>query len=94
MSDHPRPLRARTSISGLAALSRSSAECVACVVEDLSAEGARVTFPDVHALPQRFDLFLGPNPKPHQVRTIWRGGNAAGVQFLEPRAAAPEVVLG
>ena len=94
MSDHPRPLRAHTSISGLAVLSRSSSECVACIVEDLSPAGARVTFSDVHALPERFDLYLGPNSKLHRVRTIWRGGNTVGVQFLEPRADAPEVMPG
>ena len=94
MNAHPRALRAHTSISGLVAFSRSSSECVACVVEDLSAEGARVTFSVAHMLPKRFDLFLGSSRKPHRVRTIWQGGNTAGVQFLETRADAPEVMPG
>ena len=94
MNAHPRALRAHTRISGRAALSRSSPGCIECVVEDLSAEGARVTFSVVYTLPKRFDLFLGQSPKPYRVRTVWQDGDTAGVQFLEPRADAPEVMPG
>ena len=93
MSDHPRDLRAHTSLSGRAALSRSQAECIECIIEDLSQQ-ARVRFSDSQTLTERFDLFLGSSSKPYRVRTIWRRANTAGVQFLEPRPAAPEVVPG
>ena len=80
-------------IPGSAALNPTSTARTSCLVLDLSAEGARVTFLESFRLPPQFYLFIGSSHKPHRVRTISQSANTANVQFLETRVA-PEVMPG
>jgi hypothetical protein len=89
-----RALRARTHLRSLAAVTGGSSQRVECLVEDLSATGARVVFLGGNPMPKHFDLFVGQSRTSDRVVTVWRRGSAVGVQFLESRANAPEVIPG
>ena len=68
-----------------------------CVLQDLSAGGARLLVAAPQEAPARGTLALGPGETPRPVRVVWRGASAIGVAFLEPAragavvAAPPEI---
>jgi hypothetical protein len=62
----------------------------ACVVLNLSVQGACVAFAPGTKAPRLFELRIGPDPISHTVRVIWRSQHTVGVAFLQPRNA-PDV---
>jgi hypothetical protein len=52
-----------------------------CVVRNLSATGARLTFGDSSAIPQRFDLLITSEEMPRGAVVRWRSQTALGVSF-------------
>jgi len=92
MRERRKTLRAQTCLPGHAAFQRGSS-AVECLVQALSASGARVHFPADVTAPRYFDLFIGQSGGPYRARVMWRHAREVGVTFLEGRTA-PEVLLG
>lgn len=89
-----RAVRATTCISGRAFLEHGSATQVDCIIEDLSAAGACVSFPEGVLVPTYFDLKVGHDGQSYRARMMWQHADQVGVMFLRVRANAPEVILG
>lgn len=53
-----------------------------CVVRNLSAHGARLTFGDLAAVPHEFTLTFNGDGSSHKAEIKWRAGNAIGVAFV------------
>lgn len=81
-------------MSGRAFLEHGSAKHVHCIIEDLSATGACVNFPEGVLVPTYFDLEVGHNGQSYRARMMWQHANKVGVMFLKGRANAPEVLPG
>lgn len=86
-------LRAKVALPGHAAFPSAAAE-VRCVVINLSNVGACISFPTGVPVPRLFSLRIGLDPKPHEMRVIWRRESDVGVAFLAPRANVPDVIPG
>ena len=56
---------------------------VACVVRNVSAEGARLQFGSFYALPEEFDLCFDSGRRVRQCRVVWRTEGDAGVWFAQ-----------
>ena len=56
---------------------------VACVVRNVSAEGAKLQFPGFTALPDEFDLCFDSGRRVRQCRVMWRTESDAGVWFAQ-----------
>ncbi len=92
MVEHRIQTRARTQLSGRAALDVTSGETLSCLVRNLSATGACVSFWNEVAVPDSFDLFVESSKRAYRVSTVWRRANEVGIRFAEPRTNAPEVL--
>ncbi|WP_431311092.1 PilZ domain-containing protein [Methylobacterium nigriterrae] len=93
MRERREALRAQTCLVGRAAFERGSSVIINCVVQALSAAGARVQFPAGVTVPSHFDLFVGRSARPCRARVMWRHASEVGVTFLEGRTA-PDVIPG
>lgn len=82
MSDHVhRPLRMKTLLSARVRAGRLRAE--SCVIENVSAGGAKLRLRTPVSLPETFCVDILKWRETYRVRLIWRVGLAAGVQFCE-----------
>lgn len=50
-----------------------------CMVRNVSAHGARLSFGDTPAVPSRFDLRIGPDGAWRSAEVRWRAGTDVGV---------------
>ena len=61
-----------------------------CTVRNISAFGARVVLADAFRLPDTFNLRIPHHDQTHRARTVWRKGDAAGLELADveemPRA--------
>ena len=54
-----------------------------CVVQDLSATGAKITMDDLNALPARLRLAFARDARTgRNCEVVWRRGKAVGVKFV------------
>ena len=64
---------------------------VACVVRDLSAKGARITFAEPVTLPDALDLYIPQRRQTLHARVQWRRNHEIGLAFVDAeRAPAAE----
>jgi hypothetical protein len=56
---------------------------VACIVRNVSAEGARLQFSGIVGLPDAFDLCFDSGRRIRQCRVVWRTSNDAGIRFTQ-----------
>ena len=56
---------------------------VACVVRNVSAEGARLQLAGIVALPDEFDLCFDSGRRVQQCRVMWRTESDAGIWFAQ-----------
>lgn len=54
----------------------------ACVVLDISSEGAKIVLADSSALPDRFELAFAASGPPRSCELIWRRGKVVGLKFV------------
>lgn len=66
-------------------------QTLACLVRNLSEDGARFAFSDGVTLPAEVELTIGLQRETRRVRIVWRGNDAVGVSFLRP-LSAPNVL--
>ncbi len=52
-----------------------------CLVRDISAQGAKLVFPDVLSTPDVFDLYIPQKEQTLSARVVWRHGGEIGVAF-------------
>jgi hypothetical protein len=57
-----------------------------CLVRDISAQGARLVFPDALSTPDVFDLYIPQKEQTLSARVTWRQGGEIGIAFAN---AAP-----
>jgi hypothetical protein len=74
-----------TALSGRVIL-ESAASPIHCTVRDISDGGARISFPHVTEIPQRFELEIGKGFLAF-AQVTWRKGNECGLVFLSRPAA-------
>jgi hypothetical protein len=60
---------------------KSPREALACIVRNVSAEGARLELPYSLVLPAAFDLCFDTGGRIPQCRVIWRTSRDAGIRF-------------
>jgi hypothetical protein len=61
---------------------------ISCIVRNVSAEGARIQFTGIVALPDSFDLCFDSGRTVRQCRMMWRTTNDAGIWFAQQAKAA------
>lgn len=74
----------------------SRTQTMDCLVRNLHAHGARIEFHNTAALPSRFIMVIPQKGTRHDARIIWRGFEAAGVEFLDTiseRTRIPSLTL-
>lgn len=81
MRERRRAPRQKFSGTGLAVTPSMSARCV---IEDLSASGARLTFSYAAVLPWNFVLRFDDDEREERVQMVWRNGAVVGVSFRLP----------
>ena len=64
-----------------------------CLVRNLTDSGAKLILSEAVPLPDAFDLTIERRALAVRARMVWRRGEALGVAFDAPAAAAPAVVL-
>ncbi len=57
---------------------------VACIVRNVSAEGAKLQLPYSVVLPAEFDLCFDDGGRTCQCRVIWHASRDAGIRFAQP----------
>lgn len=92
MQDRRKTTRMRTYFGGQIAFNRHSS-LLDCLVRNISAEGAKLVFSEIGAVPQEFDLSVHQTGRTFRARVIWRRSDEAGVAFLEPRPQSAPVSL-
>jgi hypothetical protein len=60
---------------------KSSGQEVACIVRNMSAEGAGLQLSYSAILPAAFELNFDTGRQMHQCRVVWRTSRAAGIRF-------------
>lgn len=83
----------RRSLLGATIRITSELSTTECIVRDISPRGARLVLSDAVPLPEMFDLRIKARAEDRRVRIVWRRGDALGVTFVQPRAAAIPVPL-
>ena len=58
-------------------------EPIACIVRNVSAEGAGLQLPGSVALPDAFDLCFDTGRRVRQCRVMWRTSGEAGIWFAQ-----------
>ena len=93
MDEKRHEVRERSYLGASLALNcRSSA--MACVVRNLTAAGAMISFSDAVPLPQDIDLVIPARGLNLRARVMWRGDGALGVSFLNvPRVVETDSVI-
>ena len=81
MSEKRRGLRRRTLKGGRVMI--GTTETFDCVVRDLSESGARLQFPGMVGIPEKFDLTLTSDRIRIPARRAWLRGNEAGIRFAK-----------
>ena len=80
MQDRRKLHRDRTYLGGLIAFDyRGSA--LACLVRNLSEDGAKIVFSDAAAVPAEFDLMIHRKGESRRARLVWRDQTQAGIRF-------------
>jgi two-component system cell cycle response regulator len=82
MSDKRKERREATTWPGRIAYDRG-AQLRECIVRDISKEGARLSLPNVRALPSEFELLILTTGEIFQAVAKWRRGREIGVYFVE-----------
>jgi hypothetical protein len=80
--------RSRTYFGGLVAYNRRRST-LDCLVRNFSADGAKLAFSNMGALPDKFDLMIGRKERSYRARVAWQGTNEVGVAFLPDDDAEP-----
>ena len=80
MIERRRQMRAPTLLGGRLVFGRNLFS-VACTVDDLSADGARLRLPPGVAIPDQFGLTITHAGEQPRARVVWRIGDHAGVTF-------------
>ena len=65
---------------------------IACVVRDISPNGAKVLIPELAAalrVPEQFELFVAETGEYRPALVRWRRGQEVGVSFMPDRRSAP-----
>jgi hypothetical protein len=61
-----------------------------CLIRDISAYGARLTFSDTVSTPDVLDVYIPQKEQTLRAHVIWRNGAEVGVAFaIQPAAAEP-----
>lgn len=58
-----------------------------CLVRNITPHGARIEFHNSATLPGRFTMVIPQKGTRHDARIVWRGFEAAGVEFLDTISA-------
>ncbi|GJD94115.1 PilZ domain-containing protein [Methylobacterium iners] len=69
------------------------ASTTACLVRDITGDGACLAVGETIPLPDTFDLTIPHQAATRRARLIWREGDRAGISFIRPRPAAVPVSL-
>ncbi len=80
MKERRRHVRQRTCKAGKL-VARNGSPLFDCVIRDLSAGGARLSFPHPFLLPLDMDLVIVSDRVRRAVRPVWRRGAELGVSF-------------
>ena len=81
MVEKRKAARSRTLLGGVIAFN-NRASTMDCQVRNLSTDGAKVTFSNIAAVPDQFDLKIARKERSFRARMIWRAPTEAGVAFL------------
>ena len=93
MDEKRREVRERSYLGASLALNRRSS-AMACIVRNLTAAGAMISFSDAVPLPQDIDLVIPARGLNLRARVMWRGDGALGVSFLNmPRVVEADSVI-
>jgi len=92
MTERRKTPRLRTFFGGVIAFNGRSST-MECLVRNLSAQGARVTFTNTVTVPDEFDLTIRRKEASYRARMVWRARDEAGVVFLDPAAASAPIPI-
>lgn len=92
MVERRKSVRDRTFLGGVIAFNKRNST-MDCTVRNLSPEGAKVTFTNTAAIPDRFDLVIDRKQRSFNARVIWRGAEEAGLAFLGEYAGDAPIPL-
>lgn len=80
--------RRRVLKSGLASYNKDYTT-VPCVMRNINADGARLDFDELAAVPSTFTLHVGIDGYRIECERVWREGKACGVRFVGEKASTP-----
>ncbi len=92
MDERRKSVRDRTFLGGVIAFNNRSST-MDCMVRNLTAEGAKVTFTNTAVIPDRFDLVIDRKQRSFNARMVWRGADEAGVVFVDEYANEAPIPL-
>ena len=92
MSEQRQLPRNRVYYGGSVAFNDRSAT-LACIVRDFTTRGARIEFESAALVPDRIDFEVARKGISCSARLVWRDAEAAGVEFLDARAAGSVIPL-
>ena len=86
-----RERRVHAQLTIQAKLNQDEPATAICFLQNLSLNGACLSFPDGAPVPEQFDLFLEQGGGGYRVKTMWKQANTVGVRFIEllPAGAQP-----
>jgi hypothetical protein len=92
MGERRKAARSRTLLGGVIAFNRRMSS-MDCQVRNISPAGAKVTFTNTAAGPDKFDLTLAHKERSFRARMAWRSIDEAGVEFLGENENAVTIPL-
>jgi hypothetical protein len=85
MAERRKSRRTKSFLRGMVYVSRERGG-LACLIRDLSQEGARIIFSDTVTLPNVFDLNIPQRNQSFRARVQWRRHDEMGVAFVDAAA--------
>ncbi|TAK50003.1 MAG: PilZ domain-containing protein [Xanthobacteraceae bacterium] len=92
MLDRRAQPRSRTFLGGTLAFNRRSS-VMTCIVRNLTADGAKVSFEQGATVPDEIDLVVPHRAESWRGHIIWRAPNAAGIAFRNRKPSAQVIPL-
>jgi PilZ domain len=87
MQERRQEVRDRTFFGGEIAFNHR-ASSMACLVRNLSSQGAMLALANTATIPDKFDLNIERKARSFRARTVWRHMDEAGVEFVEEKPGA------
>jgi hypothetical protein len=92
MQERRKLARNRTFLGGVIAFNHRSST-MDCLVRNLSAEGAKISFNNTAAVPGEFDLLIKQKGCSLRARLVWRQAGEAGITFMNESVAGAPIPL-